>query len=628
MPTLSFNEETLALHVSHAGKTWRSRPDFRPYFEYLPPDQRRSAEAYHPGNQTSLFFTGEKVYLESAGQIVHAPFQSGVGAGVRSIFKGFRSANGPITLELETRLWIEEAAGVLHCELIPLVDDAGLLRVAWPAPFELRPGRASYTVLPMMQGCLIPNDWEQELFTFSTGLAYSRAAYMPWWGQIDGRAGNLIILDTPWDGGYRLEHPAGGPTLLYPLWQTSLGLLRYTRKLQIHFVADGDYNDLAKIYRAYAREHGLLRTLAEKAIGKERLAKLIGSPIIHTSICNNIQPASHYYNAADPSANYSVTSFATRAAQLRALKQKGVEKAYIHLDGWGVRGYDNQHPDVLPPCKDAGGWEGMRQLVDTCHELGYLIITHDQYRDYYKDAATYNPDQAVQNELGEVPDEAIWAGGEQAFLCAQQAPHYVRRNDARLKEGGVALDGAYLDVFAVVELDECFHPEHRMSRRQCMEYRQQSFAHLGTQGLIVSSEESIDFAVPYLELVHHGPYALAGAQDNGPARGIPVPLFNLVYHDCLILPWSLTTGGWGVPQGESGLLHAYLNGGTGYLSIEAETEEIERLQQLCAFQQRVAHAELLRHEFIDGDLRRQRAIYANGVVVEVDFTQNRVKIGE
>jgi hypothetical protein len=347
---------------------------------------------------------------------------------------------------------------------------------------------------------------------------------------------------------------------------------------------------------------------------------------VHTSISYHIQPDSTYYDPANPAANEALVSFTERASQLEKLKQNGVDRAYVHLDGWGTRGYDNLHPDVLPPCPPAGGWEGMRQLVDTCHALGYLIITHDQYRDYYKDAATYDPGQAVQDECGGVPDEAVWYGGAQAFLCATQAPAYVRRNFAALSEGGVHLDGAYLDVFAVVELDECFHPEHRMTRRECMEFRGQSFAHLGTTGLVVSSEEPIDWAVPFLELVHHGPYALAGTFDAGPAQGIPIPLFNLVYHDCLILPWSLTTGGWGIPQGDSGLLHAYLNGGTGYLSIDAGAEEIERVQRLCAFQRRVVHAELLRHEFVAGSPRKQRAVYSNGISVEVDFATGSVTI--
>jgi hypothetical protein len=611
--------DTLGFEVSHRAKTWKTLAGFRPYVEYLPLGARKPQDALKRGNQTSLFFQGEKLYFDQAGQIAHQPFQTGVGRGVSSTFKGFSSGGAPIPLELETRLWLEETTGVLHIELIPRVDDPGVLRVIFPAPFALSERSAACaTVLSLMQGCLLPNDWKQDLWTFSAGLCYSRAAYMPWWGQLDGQAGCISIFDTPWDAGYWMEHPSGGPTLLYPVWHASLGSIGYTRKLQIHF-AGGNYNDLAKIYRAYARERGLVRTLAEKAAAKPAVTQLIGSPVVHTGICVNIQPESTYFNSEDPSVNWSVTPFGERAAQLEELKRKGVEKAYVHLDGWGRRGYDNLHPDVLPPCEAAGGWEGMRGLVDTCHGLGYLIITHDQYRDYYKDAATYDPQQAVHNECGQVPDESVWYGGAQAFLCARNAPYYVRRNWTALQGNGVHLDGAYLDVFAVVELDECFHPQHRMTRRECMQARGESFACLGNNGFITSSEEAIDWSVPYLELYHHGPYALEGSFEDGPAMGLPIPLFNLVYHDCVVLPWTLTTGGWGIPRGDSGLLHAYLNGGTGYLSIDAGAEEIDRVLKLCAFQQRVAHAELLRHEFVDGNPRRQRAVYANGVQVEVDF---------
>ncbi len=465
-----FNENDLSFVISHQGKTWSSLHDFQPAIEYLPPDQRRLELAKDKANQSNLVLEGERIHFTSAREISHSSFQTGAGQGIRSTFQGFTSRQAEIPLALETKMWIEQSNGVLHFELIPLVDDPGLLRVYYPAPLELsRIDAGCYTVLPMMQGSLIPNNWNQEVHTHSQGLMYSRSAYMPWWGQIDHGVGAITIIDTPWDAGYRLDHPAGGPTLLVPIWHASLGSLSYQRKMQIHFIQDGDYNDLAKVYRSYAREHGHIRSLKEKVHAKPILEQLIGTPVIHTGICINIQPESVYYNANDLQANASVTTFYETAEQLQKLRRHGVDRAYVHLDGWGQRGYDNLHPDVLPPCEAAGGWEGFRHLVDTCHALGYLIITHDQYRDYFKDAATYDSQQAIHNEGGEAPEVAVWYGGAQSFLCASLAPFYVRRNYTLFEQEKVALDGAYLDVFAVVELDECFHPEHRMSRRECLE---------------------------------------------------------------------------------------------------------------------------------------------------------------
>ena len=78
-----------------------------------------------------------------------------------------------------------------------------------------------------------------------------------------------------------------------------------------------------------------------------------------------------------------MTIFAQREQEIRQLHEMGVEKLYLHLDGWAEPGYDNRHPDYGPACEAAGGWEGMKSLADAMHECGYLFGIHDQYRDYY-----------------------------------------------------------------------------------------------------------------------------------------------------------------------------------------------------------------------------------------------------
>ncbi|MCB1127960.1 MAG: hypothetical protein KDM81_15810, partial [Verrucomicrobiae bacterium] len=93
------------------------------------------------------------------------------------------------------------------------------------------------------------------------------------------------------------------------------------------------------------------------------------------------------------------------------------------------------------------------------------------------------------------------------------------------------LRGAYLDVFSVVPPDECYAPEHPVTRTECLRYRGESLDSVRSWGGVVSSEEPSDWSIPHLDLVHHGPYALRPDPGHGPAMGIPVPLFNLVYHD-------------------------------------------------------------------------------------------------
>ncbi|WP_113676067.1 DUF5696 domain-containing protein [Vallitalea guaymasensis] len=306
----------------------------------------------------------------------------------------------------------------------------------------------------------------------------------------------------------------------------------------------------------------------------------------------------------------------------------GIDKAYVHLDGWGKMGYDNQHPDVLPPCEKAGGYKGMKELSDTCKSLDYIFATHDNYRDYYFDAETFDENQAVLNENGNVDMEATWAGGKQTYLCTTFAPYYVKRNFELLKNNGIELKGSYIDVFSVVELDECFHEEHKMSKKDCMDKRTECFNYVSSEGILTSSEEGCDWAIPHMNLVHHAPHALYPNIDTGRSRGIPVPLLNLVYHECIIIPWTLSKGGWGIPVPQDGFLYALLNGGVGYLSIEADKEEIERNKIVCQLSDRVAMCEMVvSHEFLDETCNKQKTVFSDGTFVEVDFDNDQYKIG-
>jgi hypothetical protein len=108
--------------------------------------------------------------------------------------------------------------------------------------------------------------------------------------------------------------------------------------------------------------------------------------------------------------------------------------------------------------------------------------------------------------------------------------------------------------------------------------------------------------------------------------GIPVPLFSLVYHDALLLPWSMGKGSWGIPATDLGMLHAILNAGIPYLGIEPGTEEVERVKTVCDLNQKLALVEMTNHEFLDDARTKQRSTFADGTQVEVDFAVGTHKI--
>ena len=320
------------------------------------------------------------------------------------------------------------------------------------------------------------------------------------------------------------------------------------------------------------------------------------------------------------------------------LYQLGVRKMYLHLDGWAEPGYDNHHPDYLPACIEAGGWEGMKSLVDTMHRLGFMFGIHDQYRDYYLDAPTFDPAYATMLPDGTYPQHARWAGGPQTYLCGTQAPYYVRRNFTEILSHGIKLDGTYLDVFTCNEGDECANPLHRMTRKECYEFRKNCFDWLLSKGILSSSEEVSDWSMQSLVFCHYAPYHFMLQTPGTPKDGIPVPLFNLVYHDCVIEPWMMDK----LSDTEDLMLYALLNGGAPYLirdgayantdgsfsegaALEMK-ENIRRCEVVAGLHEKVAKCEMVKHELLDDTGMKQRTTFSDGTTVTVDFAANHYEI--
>lgn len=552
-----------------------------------------------------------------------SPIKTGFLTGLEIELQDFRGEDGPLDLAIQLFVGLTGAEEDMACEIIATDGAARVRECLWPQAFDS--GAFDATVVPFMQGMLLPKNWPKKVWLYDT-LAYGRGLYMPWWGHQQGQSAVLVLLETPADGGCRFEHPAGGPTRMEVRWVPSLGRWAYPRRVRFCFMEKSNYVELAKRYRRYVIETGRFVSLKEKISRNPLVAKLIGAPVVHTSILYHIQPGSSYYDKSNPAKNHQMVTFDKRVSELGELSKKGIQRAYVHLDGWGFRGYDNLHPDILPPCPEAGGWEGMKRLGRACRDLGFIFAIHDQYRDYYLDAKSYNPRFAVLDENGNRSFHSTWYGGAQTFLCPSLALGHVQKNHKAILDHGVEMWGAYLDVFAVVPPDECYNPEHPVTRAECLEDRGDCLDFVRSWGGIVSSEEPADWAVPHIDLVHHGPYALDPNPGQGPAMGIPVPLFNLVYHDALILPWSLGRGAWGIPEKDLGFLHGMANAGIPYLSLSPSEEELTQVRTLCALHERIGLVELVNHKFLEENYRRQEFSYADGTKVVIDLDKDQVDV--
>ena len=89
------------------------------------------------------------------------------------------------------------------------------------------------------------------------------------------------------------------------------------------------------------------------------------------------------------------------------------------------------------------------------------------------------------------------------------------------------------------------------------------------------------------------------------------------------------------------MLYALLNGGAAYMDKDGAyagcdgafdggesrlDEEIERYRIVAALQEKVAKCEMVRHEFLGGDPKRQKTTFSDGTTVEIDLEKNTYQI--
>lgn len=566
-----------------------------------------------------------KVYLKDFKKISEHSYCSGTHQGCYLDYEDD-------DLLIRTFYMIEKISDEVLLRLLVIKDDAHIQEIHWPSPLVTDSG---YHVLPIRQGVQLFVDDMAPLAIPFNGQFCSAGAYLSMLGSVleNGNA-CLMINETPWDSRYEVAQLTNiSKTRLGFVQMNSLGKMRYRRDLRYRFFKEVDYNDLAKAYRTFLNERGMIVKLAQKAVDLPQIQELIKASFVHMGIKTYVQPDSRFYDPLNPNKNNHLTSFALRAKEMTSYKEMGMNHLYLHLDGWGIA-YDNGHPDVMPINEEAGGKEEMLNLVKKVHELGYLFGIHDQYRDYYFRAESYDPEYAIVDEKGYRYEHANWAGGRQNYLCASLAKDYVKRNFTQLKEQGIDLDGAYLDVFTCNELDQCANPNHYMTRKDCADKRGACFRYLTANGIMPSSEELNEWAMKDIVFCHYAPYEFQMHED-GKGYGRPIPLFNLVFHDCAIIPWMMDR------PNDDYMLYALLNGGAPYFKRDAAypnidgafthglvplEEQKERCLIVSDFHQLVAGKEMLHHEFLDAKGRIQRTVFADHHEVTINLDKGTYTI--
>jgi hypothetical protein len=563
------------------------------------------------------------------------------------------SANvwSPLSFGLVATYTVRENDLTIH--LAPLRQDsheASIIDSYYPRGFRFPEKSAGDLVLPVGQGCLFDKD-STAVFDMVLPGYVGVGFVMPWWGQRcrDGAA-LIACTTTPDDLGFRVCSDGGrrGATV-HPYWQASLGGFKYARSMTYSFFDNASVMDLAKAYRRHAELQGLALTLREKAAERPAVESLVGGPHLHIWFMST-------FSRFGSAARVNYMRFAEGLRRYRKLCDlAGIgPRALAHIDGWCRDGYDFNHPEPLPPDVRLGGWEGLRRLRDGIQELGHRVVLHDNYVDYYKHTAAFACDEGVMNLDGIKHESIEWLGGPQQWLCSTRAQKYLERTCDEMAAHRCAFNGFYLDCWSIGHLRECYDPNHPATRGVTRQAWSEALAVCHNLGQVVGSESGNDWAVPVMDYCHTVqpdiiPHVLRG---KVPAFGVSIPLYNMVWHDCLVCPsWinqnpheqAVVKEGMVVPQTRDARLWALLWGGPPALrtrtmdwgtyadrDFETDAAFIASLKPVWEFNGAVGFERVADWELLSPDGLRQRTVFENGAEAEVDFAGGgyRLKVGK
>lgn len=585
--------------------------------------------------------------LADAKDIRITPYTTGYKTGVRIVLDGFRNAGqkspgSALDLRLVLTMCLEGEDEDLVSEAAVIEHGAVVRELNWPKEIDGR--EVDYTLIPSDDGAMLPRNWPKSYHPIQRAVGDHSPVQshlieswaMSWWGFLKGEAGMIVMVETPDDAAYTFSHTAGGPTSMGPSWRAQLGRFGYPRTVRMAFLSKGNYVSLAKRYRRYVMDSGLFVSLKDKIASRPVVKNLIGTPFIGASVLRNLKPGSARYKPGDPQNNYRLTTFADNVKRLRNLKSKGFERLNVSLSGWLNLGYDRQTPDALPPAKEAGGWDGMKAFFDACKEIGYTCWLHDQYRDYYLDAPSWNPDLAVHDEDnirppmvfpgtrfkhdwkdGYIPLMDNWDGGAQGYLNNRYMLGHVVKNYQAMFAHGIHPQGSYQDVFGYVPPDQDFNPDHPSTRTDSMNGRVAVMNWVKRNLGIAGTEDGSDWLIPYADYAtDRMNRSSSTGTDPDHEDAIQVPLYELVYHDAIVTTYPANN--------LRGLLHASAPSmGYGGPGSEPDFANVRRMAALHA---RVGLLEMTNHEFLDKARRKERTTFADGTTVTVDWDAGTAEI--
>lgn len=488
----------------------------------------------------------------------------------------------------------------------------------FPHPFTSEPG--DRLVVPMNEGISYPVE-DQSIEPFRLVAYGGHGICMAFWGVTDDRQGqgHSVIIETSDDAAIRMQR-VNDRLVIAPEWDSQKGRFGYARQLRYVFFDRGGHVAIAKRYREHARQTGLLKTLADKRRENPDVDLLVGA----VNVWNWDRDA---------------------VGLVREMQAAGIERIL-----WSRGG----SPDVL------------RAL----NEMKVLTSRYDIYQDTM-DPANFpqlNGTHGDWTTAAWPQDIVIRANGDWqrgwgvkgkqgewfycGVLCDRRAPDYARqRIPAELATHPYRC--RFIDTTTAAPWHECYHTNHPMTRTESREWKMKLLDCVSREmKLVTGCETGHDAAVPFLHyfegMLSLGPYRVpdSGRDMQRILTEVPervakfqlgqtyrLPLWELVYHDCVIAQWY-----WGdynnkLPSlWDKRDLFNLLYGTPPMFMFNRQLWQtqkdrfVQSYRNTAPYARATGYAEMTDHRILTPDRNVQQTVFANGVTITVNFGETPYRL--
>jgi len=505
-------------------------------------------------------------------------------------------------------------------ELVVELSAEGELNQSMPYPHPFATPKGTFLVMPVNEGISYPVD-DASLPSMRYILYGGHGLCMSWYGATDGRRGIMALVETPDDASVVVKR-CDGLLCLAPQWDPQKGRFGPTRRVRYVLLDDGGYVAMAKRYRRYAAEVGLLKTLAEKRKENPNVDLLVGAVNVW---CSEKDPVGMARQLQQAGIDRILWSNRANPDQLAALNRMGVLTSRYDI-----------YQDVMDPAMFPRLWHAPGDWPSEAWPKDLMIDSRGQWIRGWR----------VQAKDGEMIPCGV--------TCDRQAVAYAKaRIGEDLKTHPYRC--RFIDTTTASPWRECYHPDHPLTRSQSRHWKME-LLRLVSEGhhLVTGSETGHDAAVPFVHyfegMMSLGPYRCrdSGRQMQKILDEVPpqvakfqtghfyrLPLWELVYHDCVIAQWY-----WGdynnkIPAvwDRRDLFNA-LYGTPPMFMFNAALWQRNRERFVRSYRasagvtRATGYSEMLEHRWLSDDHAVQQTRFADGTVVTVNFGEAPARLGD